>query len=808
MPRLACSDPNNANSELCAALASQSAPAPKDPAVYIDSAGEASGAATPPRVPATPARNTAPTFPRDPVTDLQRLARESSGQLLPIFGRELFHAPPTTFAPVDQIPVLPDYVIGPGDEILLRLWGHTNFNGRLTVDRSGSIYIPNVGDVHVAGERFSDLQPQLERELNRTYRNFQLSVELGQLRSIRVFVLGEARQPGTYTVSSLATVFNALLASGGPTVQGSMRRIELRRAGQAVATVDLYDLLLHGDKTKDLTLQSGDVIFIPFVGSQVAIGGSVRHPAIYELKQEANVADLLALAGGLSSTASGASLSIDRISEHSDRMALSIKLDQAGLATPVHEGDVLHVDSILRAFKDSVTIRGNLANAARFSWHPGMKLSDIIPDRESLLTHDYWSERNRMGLPTPLFEPLARDGRERADQPKQERPADVANDGQSDTQNDMQAMGERYSDLRTRQAASVPGGSQITRSALADQQQSASDRLGPTNARRVDVKLPAPEIDWSYAVIERLDPRTLRNTLVPFNLGRLVNDHDESQDQLLQPGDVVTILSQADVHVSTDEQTKFVRLEGEFRSAGVYSVSPDETLRDVVRRAGGLTGKAYLFGASFTRESARVLQQERLDEYVSQLSVQMQRSSATRAMSSLNPIAAGGDMTAQEEMLNKLRSMRATGRVVLELKPDSSGIDSVPAIPLENGDTFSVPSRPLMVSMIGAVYGQNVLIYRADRKVRDYLVLAGRTNRVADQRHEFIIRADGSILSRDTVPGGLWTKGFESTPVYPGDTIVVPEKPIKASTLRDVVDWSQVFSQFAIGAAGLDAVVK
>ena len=801
-------------------MATQNVSTPKDPDVYVDSAGAANTAETPGRVPAMPTRNLTPKLPPDPVTDLQRLARESSGQMLPIFGRELFHAPPTTFAPVDQIPVLPDYVIGPGDELLLRLWGHTNFNGRLTVDRSGSIYIPEVGDVHVAGQKFADLQPQLERELSRTYRNFQMSVELGQLRSIRVFVLGEARQPGTYTVSSLATVFNALLASGGPTVQGSMRKIELRRAGQMVATVDLYDLLLRGDKTKDLTLQSGDVIFIPFVGPQVAMGGSVRHPAVYEVRQETTVGDLLTLAGGLSTTASESSLSIDRISEHSDRMALSIKLDSAGLATPVREGDVIHADPILRAYKDSVTIRGNLANAERFAWHAGMKLSDIIPDRESLLTRDYWSERNRMGLPTPLFEPLAKDRRERTTEARDERPdgttdratddglKDVASDTQNESAADVPGPGDRYVDPRTRPTGGVAGASRLTRSSLAEQQQSASDRLGPTNTRRVDVKLPAPEIDWSYAVIERLDPKTLRNTLVPFNLGRLVNDHDESQDLPLQPGDVVTILSQADVHVSTDEQTKFVRLEGEFRSAGIYSVSPDETLRDVVRRAGGLTGKAYLFGASFTRESARVLQQERLDEYVSQLSVQMQRSSATRAMSSLNPIAAGGDMAAQEEMLNKLRSMRATGRVVLELKPDSSGIDSVPDIPVENGDTFSVPSRPLMVSMIGAVYGQNVLLYRPDRKVRDYLDLAGRPNRVADQRREFIIRADGSILSRDAAPSGLWSKGFESTPVYPGDTIVVPEKPIKPSTLRDVVDWSQVFSQFAIGAAGLDAVVK
>jgi protein involved in polysaccharide export with SLBB domain len=780
--------------------------------VYVDSAGTAANAPGAQSAGEnSSARNRSGSLPSDPLTDLQRLARETSGQLLPIFGRDLFHAPPSTFAPVDQIPVLPDYVIGPGDEILVRLWGHTNFNGRLTVDRSGSIYIPEVGDVHVAGERFTDLQAQLQRELRRTYSNFQLSVELGQLRSIRVFVLGEARQPGSYTVSSLATVFNALLASGGPTVQGSLRKIELRRAGQTIATVDLYDFLLRGDKSKDVGLQPGDVVFIPFAGPQAAIGGSVRHPAIYELKQDTSVADLLALAGGLSTTASTANLSIDRITGHSDRMALSIKLDQAGLATLVKDGDVIQADSMLRAFKDSVTIRGNLANAARFSWHSGMKLSDIIPDRESLLTQNYWRERNRLGVPTPLFEPLPQT-RGNATQDRQYSQDRQYGQQRGATADDLPRKTDGASDAPLDEAlrgAERPADSvESTHAPLAEQQMSASDRLEPANAKIIEVKLPAPEIDWSYAVIERLDPQTLRNTLVPFNLGKLVNDHDQSEDKLLQPGDVVTILSQADVHVSTDEQTKFVRLEGEFGSAGVYSVGPNETLRDVVRRAGGLTNKAYLFGASFTRESARVLQQERLDEYVSQLSAQTERSSAVRAISSLNPVVSSADLTTQQEMLNRLRRIRATGRVVLELKPDSTGIDSVPDIPLENGDAFSVPSRPLMVSMVGAVYGQNVLLYRPDRRVRDYLTLAGRPNRVADQRHEFIIRADGSIFSKDTASGRFWSSGFESTPIYPGDTIVVPEKPIKPSAIRDVVDWSQILSQFAIGAAGLDAVVK
>lgn len=802
MQSLNCSDPNSPAASLCAQYQLQRPSATRDTNVYVDQAGEPGNRQTAPGEDNALQRRV-PSFPPDPITDLQRLAKDSSGQLLPIFGRDLFRKPPSTFAPANQVPVMPDYVIGPGDQILLRIWGHNSFNGQLTVDRTGSIYIPEVGAVHVAGQRFSELRPQLQHELSRVFRNFQFSVDLGQLRSIQVFVLGEARQPGSYTLSSLATVFNALLASGGPTVQGSMRNIELRRSGKTIATLDLYDELRRGDKSNDLPLQPGDVIFIPFVGPEAAISGSVRHPAIYELKGETTVSDLLALAGGLSATASDASLTIDRIAEHTDRIAMNLKLDAAGLATSVQDGDVIQASSMLRAFKDSVTLRGNVASPERFSWHPGMKLSEIIPDRESLLTPEYWRERNRLGLPTPLFQPLpsTRTGALRQS----------AYEGQAVEAamlDDQQELGEKEDSglaLNASRRTAKPGTSGAG-SSLAEEQESATDRLTPTNARKVQITLPAPEIDWSYAVIERLDPKSLKTILVPFNLGKLVNDHDESEDKLLQPGDVVTILSQRDIHVSTDEQPKFVRLEGEFRSAGVYSVGPNDTLRDVVRRAGGLTSKAYLYGSSFTRESARVLQQARMDEYVSQMSALMERSSAERTVSSTSPF--GTDFANQQRMLNTLRQMRATGRVVLQFKPDSSGIDSVPDIPLENGDTFTVPSRPLMVSVIGAVYGQNVFVYTPGRRVRDYLALAGTPNRVADKRNEFIIRADGSTFSAHSVRGGLWSQSFEDTPLHPGDTIVVPEKPIKPSAMRDVIDWSQLFSQFALGAASLDAVMR
>jgi protein involved in polysaccharide export with SLBB domain len=852
-----CNDPDQAASPLCASTQSpRQQEVPQTPSLpqrnAIDSQGQDIGRDIYRDSAGLPA-NQQPNSnnnrkPNDPVTDFQRLAKSSTNEFLPIFGRDLFLKPPSTFAPGDQVQVTPDYVIGPGDEIILRVWGHNTFNGRLTVDRAGAIYVPQVGAIHVAGLRYSELRDQIQHDLTRSFRNFELSVNLGQLRSIQVYVLGEAVRPGSYTVSSLSTAFNALLVSGGPTVYGSLRAIQVQRGGQTVATVDLYDFILRGDKSKDVTLQPNDVLFIPVATAQVAVSGSVRRPAIYEIKPDTTLAELLTMAGGLSATASDSHVSIERISDHHDRQAMTFNLDASGLATKVQDGDVLHVDSMLASYKNSVTIRGNLANAGRFEWHEGLKLSDIIPDRDSLLSNDYWQRRNHLGIPTPLFQPFNtnnpppnRDSQNRQlpyssnrgdnirrndDQPYDTRSQSTSSQ-RNDTTTEENSFGDNTGETSTDQ--SLPRGDQTTQSrrtqtteeqldrprssadetdrgSIADQQFEAR-RNTQYGERRNEINVPFPEIDWTYAVIERIDPKTLRSSLVPFNLGRLVMDHDATQDLPLQPGDIVTILSQNDIQVSQDERTKYIRLEGEFASSGVYSVGPDETLADVVRRAGGFTTKAYLYGATFSRESARVMQQQRLDEYISQLSIQIERTSAERTLSAttVGQITSTGTLDSEKEMIQHLRAMRATGRVVLEFKPDSTGVATVPALPVENGDVFRVPSRPMMVSVVGAVYGQNVFLYNSTRRTRDYLTLAGKPTRLADKSHAFIIRADGSVFSKETT-GGLWSDHFDTAAIYPGDTIVMPEKPIRPSTLRNVIDWSQVFAQFAIGAAAIEVL--
>ncbi len=734
-----------------------------EPRVLPEQQTAARQAQTRPPVPETP----------DPLTDLQQLAKSSTGELLPIFGRDLFRNVPSTFAPGNEVAVAPDYEIAPGDEILLRIWGPESYNGQLGVDRAGSIYIPRVGAVHVAGLRFADLQKHINTEVGRIYRNFELSVNLGQLRSVQIYVVGEARHPGAYTVSSLSTVLNALFASGGPNAQGSFRRIQLRRTGEPAAEFDLYDFLLHGDKSQDIRLQTGDTIFIPPVGLQVAVAGSVRHPAIYEVKSTSTLASALEIAGGLSTTASDTSISLERIDADQSRKALNIALDGPGRGMVLRDGDVIFVNHIAASYEKTVSIRGNLANPGRFPWHEGMRLSEIIPDKTSLLTSGYWEERSSLGVPAPLFSPADNSDPTGSSTPT----ADLSN---RSTQHEATSPQTRAT---------------VADSAIEAQHNSTASSNAPENV----IRRPAPEIDWSYAVIERLDTQDLKNVLIPFNLGRLVEDHDPSQNLELHPGDIVTILSQRDIRVAREQQTKYVRLEGEFVSSGVYSVKTGETLMDIVQRAGGLTAKAYLYGSSFTRESARVFQQQRLDEYVAALSADMERSIASRAVASST---GGTDQTAiaeQRLLIDQLKQARSSGRVVLEFNPDSLGVESVPNLALEDGDVFRVPPVPSTVSVVGAVYGQNVFLYNHSRNLNGYLALAGKPNRIADRKHEFIIRADGSIYSRDSARGN-----FDMAHIFPGDSIVIPEKLIKPPILRQIVDYSQILSSFGVAAAAVD----
>ncbi len=663
----------------------------------------------------------------EPLSEFQTFVLNTNGKRLPLFGYDLFRQGPTTFAPLDQVAATSDYVVGPGDQLLIRAWGQIDIDYRATVDRTGNIYIPRVGNIRVAGLKYEQLQPYLNSQIRRVFNNFDLNVTLGQLRSIEVFVVGLAHAPGRYTVSSLSTLLNALFASGGPSRSGSMRRIQLKRGTRLVTEFDLYDMLLNGDKSKDVPLLPGDVIFIPPVGEQVAVSGSVQVPAIYELKGRLNtLGEVLKLAGGLTPVASGDKARVERVSNREVRTFEVLDLDPAGLANPVHDGDLINIKPLNARYQNAVTLRGNVTNPGRYPWHPGMRIRDLIPSREALITAEYY--------------------------------------------------------LKQSQATTAPG---LTRRVV-------------------------PDINWDYAVIQRQTPEDLSSNLIPFNLGKAIRDGDAANNVELQPGDVVSIFSQSDLLIPRLRQNAFVQLAGEINSAGAYRARFGETLQQLIARAGGVTSQAYLFGSVFTRESTRIEQQKQLDEFINREEETLHRSTIASANKAGTTEEASGvtqRAEAQNALLTRLRRIRPTGRIVMGLRPTQKDVRNLPDITLEDGDQLVIPSTPATIGVIGEVYNPGSFLWRPGRRAASVLRQAGGPTRNADRSHEFVIRADGSVVGKAR-NSGVFSSSFDSIVLMPGDTVVVPDRFDRGDFLRSLKDYSQIFGQLALGIASIRVIGK
>jgi polysaccharide export outer membrane protein len=423
--------------------------------------------------------------------------------------------------------------------------------------------------------------------------------------------------------------------------------------------------------------------------------------------------------------------------------------DKKRIGRPLQDGDLLSVQPVSPRFVNAVTVRGHVAMPLRHPWRQGLRVSDLIPDRSALVVPDYWLRRNQITR------------------------AEGADSPEAATGSGMGAAGRTASSSRLPLRRDGEGSPRDANQLLGEIQ----------DISRV-------EVNWDYAVVERLDPKDLTTRLIPFNLGQAVNDRNPEQDLVLQPGDVITIFSKADFGVPTSARTAMVVLENEFRAPGVYQAQPGETLRQLVVRAGGLSPTAYLFGAVFTRESTRIAQQKALD------------ATAARAQNVLaaDAEALSRETAAQQGTLQRLRALRATGRIVFNL-PDQPQLSDIPDLPLENGDRLSIPPRPAVVSVLGSVYSPGAFVHRGNQRVGDYLRMAGGPLRTADDRAIYIQRADGSLVSRRQ--SGWLSGGFENLALMPGDSLVVPENFEYVSWTRTLRDWSQIFFQFGLGAAAI-----
>lgn len=533
-----------------------------------------------------------------------------TGQRLGVFGKDLFSDVPSTFAPFDSAQVNQDYVIGTGDELQVRGWGMVDIDVSATVDRSGAIFIPRVGSVKVSGVQYKDLQGYLKKAVGKIYTNFELTASIAQTRAVQVYVVGHAVRPGTYTLSAMSTLLNALFTSGGPDATGSMRNIQLKRGAQTVSTFDLYDMLAKGDKSSDMTLRDGDVIYIPEVGPLVALTGNVKQPAIFELKGNANLADVLTWAGGFDSAAE----------------------------------------------TKQVIVEKNVDNQYK-------TVVELVADR-------------------------------------------------------------------------AISSSQLT----------------------------------SIAV---------------------------------KPTDVLRVFAPGAVPVKAQIQNEYVRVAGETRQSGIFLLKKGETLRELVARAGGANENGYLYATQLNRESVRQQQQEKLDEVADRFERELESNANVRAAASAddsNAAKVAAEADQQRRIVQKLRTIKAAGRIVLDLPGVDTQVKNLPDLPLQDGDSIYIPRRPGTVDVLGSVFQQNAFVYRPQRTVNDYIHQSGGLTINADKSEMYVIRADGTAQSRESTG---WFSGIGGAALNPGDTVVVPERIDRSTFMQSLKEWTSIFYQFGLGAAGL-----
>lgn len=744
-------------------------------------------------------------------SEFQKFVEAATGRQLQPFGSNFFAEASRAIQPVDNVPVAADYTVGPGDEVLVRAWGSIDVDYRSTVDRNGQLNLPKVGSFTVSGIKASELEAQLRAQIGRLYRNFNLSVSLGKLRGLKVFVVGPARLPGVYTVPSQATMLSAVVAAGGPGPNGSMRRVQLRRDNQLVSELDIYDFLVQGDKSKDLQLLAGDVLVFQPVGPRVALSGALDNAAIYELKgTQEPVSELLRYAGGSPVLTNPNRVQLERIDAaqgSAARYVEDFKLDTTGLQRPLRDGDIVTLLTISPKFANAVTLKGHVAQPLRYAFTPGMRIRDLIPDKEALISPDFYRRKNLLVQVLPDDDDVLLEEAQQRSARSAVTAVGAPRSGATGNAADTNA-GTGTDTLPIVTAANDPNAVRDpNRFPLSEGERARRrmDRLAAAESKRTPATL-FDELNWDYAVIERLSDKDLSTQVIPFNLGKAVLQGDPDNNVELKAGDVVTIYSQKDIRVPVAKQTRLVSVEGEVGAPGVYQLLPGETLGQLITRAGGFTPQAYVYGLEFSREETRKRQRENLQAAIVRLEVLSAQQAAREAANRRDEQAGATAISsaATQAQMARLSRVQPNGRVALELSPDTNSVSQLPDVPLENADRIVVPSRPGFVTVAGAVVNNNAFLWKPNRTVGDYVKLAG-LDEAAEPSNMFVLRADGTVSHANERRG--WFGSLESQPLQPGDAVVVPNQLDYESwgraAMRNLKDFSQIFYQFGLGAAAI-----
>jgi polysaccharide export outer membrane protein len=698
------------------------------------------------------------------------LEQRGGGALKP-FGYDLFDQPISTFAPAMNVPVPAEYVIGPEDVLEIQLWGAKNGSYSLIVGRDGRVSIPELGPISVGGQTFANAKALIESRVERQVIGEHANVSMGDMRTIRIFVLGNARWPGSYTVSGLASITSALFAAGGVQPIGSLRNIQLKRRGEVVRRLDLYDMLIRGDTTDDARLMPDDVVFIPPVGPTVSVDGEVHRPAIYETRNESTVADVVQLAGGLTPEADTTRAALTRVDAQLHRVVLEVNLGADAAREAVHNGDSIAVPRLRPTLDAAVLVQGYVYTPGSFAFRPGIRLSDVLrsvddlkpnADLHYIVIRRELPPDRRVTVVSADLEAALRAPGSAADLPLMARDRITVFDLQSSRDRVIRPL---LDDLKVQsniglpeQVVHIDGRANVPGEYPFETGMTVRDLIRAGGGLSDSAYGGGAELTRNQVV----NGETRQTDLIKIDLAAVLRG-DPAANITLLPFDSLSI---KEVEAWTDQQS--ITLRGQVRFPGVYSIRPGETLKSVLLRAGGLTQYAFERGTVFTRRELREREQKELDL----LAVRMQNDIAMVALegSVANQAGAAGALSVGQSLLAQLHQTKAVGRLVINLphvlrSPVGSPYDVV----LRDGDELLVPRFQQEVTVMGEVQTTTSHLYRPGLSRSDYIAMSGGETVRADNGRIYVVHADGSVVANH----GGWFRNSNMS-IEPGDTIVVP----------------------------------
>lgn len=709
------------------------------------------------------------------------------------FGAALFR---NSTAAADKsplsVPVGPDYVLGPGDELVVDYWGSSSQHIQRSVDREGRISIPEAGSLVVAGRTLGEVQQTIQKMLRQQLRGISVDVTLGKLRTVRVYIVGDVKNPAAYDISSLSTALSALIAAGGPTETGSYRTVKHYRGKALVEEVDLYDLMLKGVSSGEVHIESGDSILVPPIGPQVTVAGKVRRPAIYELRREQTLDQVLDLAGGVPVTGELSRIRVERVQAHERKEMMSVNMgagtgaqaaEDAFKRFHIQDGDVVTVLPILPYSNRAVYLEGHVFRPGKFSYKDGFKVTDLIASFDDLLPEPAdRAEIVRLHPPdfTPFVIPFnVRDVlSKRVEAPSLEPFDTVRIFGRYETDGPkVSIFGEV---LR-------PGEYPLS------EKMTAADLLRMSGGFKRSAFQQAADLT-SYSVIDG-DHVDLDHRDIP--IGRALAGEADT-DVLLKPGDVLTIRQIG----GWNDIGGAISVSGEVMHPGRYGIQRGEHLSSILKRAGGFSPEAYPYAAILDRAQVRQAAAKSREDMVTQ--IQAQNVASTTGTSSSSASSSRTSAVALErerqQLLAKLKQIQPNGRMLIHVSSQIEKWENTQAdVEVRPGDTLYIPKRPNFVMVAGQVYNPIAITFSTGRHANWYLKQAGGPTKLASKKEIFVVRANGTVVGRGS--GEWWSGSVLSTVLQAGDTIFVPEKGAGAGIFKNVTQSISLLSGAAVAVS-------